>query len=341
MRRLIAIVAVFAVLSGWVPADPAVARQEDYSPDAVAAALLATAIPTGDAFWTGPVQETKADTSIGQVHVIEAGTVDGMVVFEIYQDASTATGNLATDGEMYAIDDAAITGYDDPASPAAAARAAQGGVLLGTSLWTLDTGNGAASCGQLRNVLVCGITPSSGSTAPDSIAVMSAVNGLAMLATLAPPPSAGDVAPPADAAQPVDAPADGSGKGKKGKKGEQPADQPPAEQPPVEQPPVVQTPVEAPPVEAPAPAASGITGAVIPRMAAPGGLNAPGPVAYELQFAGPIVLDAIGNGTVQAAAGYTADEVRFILAHPGWMSGKPYAAVMEELTRRGSSLVTR
>ncbi len=342
MRRLLAVIAALTLAAAAIPVIPAMpsfARQQDYTADAVAAALLSAAIPEGDPFWLGPVTTTDPDMAINQLSVIEVPTVDGMVVYEIYPDSATASANLITDGAVeIAVDDALIAGYDDPASPAATTRQQQAGAILGIPLWTLDTGNGAGSCGQLRNVIVCGITPGSSSTAPDSPAVIGAVNGLAWLAMLAPPPSGGDVAPPVDAGQPAD-----GGNGKKGKKGgDVPAETP--TETPVEPAPADQPPVEQPPVEEPAaagPAVGGISGAVIPQFAIPGGLNAPGPVPYAVTAAAPIDLDLIGNGKVQAAAGYTLDEVRFILAHPNFLDGVPYARVTEALSRRGSSLVSR
>jgi hypothetical protein len=348
-RRLFAIVTLlaFAVVGPVMPS-PSFARQEDFSAEAVATAIESAALPAGDPFWIGPVSKGKTDKAIGMVAAYEITTADGVVVYDIYPDAATAAANLATEGATpIPLDDAQIIGFDDPASPAAVLRQQQATAILGIDLWTLDTGNGAAACGQLRNVNVCAVTPGSNSLSADSPAVTGAVNGLALLAMLAPPPSTAAAPPPADAAQPADG-ADPA-KGKKNKKGETPAD-PPSEQVP-EPVPTEQIPAEQPPVEAPAvpaepaapaePAIGGISGAIIPQFAVPGGLNAPGPIPYGLTAAHPIDLDAIGNGTVQAVAGYTVDEVYFILAHPKFLDGVPYAKVKEALTLRGSSLVTR
>lgn len=346
MRRLLAIVLMLlplAGLAGLAPARPAGARQADFPPDAVAAALQAATIPGDDEFWTGPAMSAPADSAIGQLYVIEVPTIAGVVVFEVYPDAATAAANLVTEGEQATVDQQMINGSDNPASPAAMLRQEQAPAIAGATLITLDTGNGTASCGQSRNVLVCGVTPGSGDTSPFGPAATSALNGLAMLAMLA---SQADAAAGAEVVAAQDAPTDGSRKdGKKNRGGDQPpADQPPAEQPPAEQPPVDQPPAEQPPAEQPpvaAPAVGGISGAVIPQFAIPGGLNAPGGIAYAVTLARPIDLELIGNGKVQAVLGYTEDEVRWILAHPKFLDGEPYAQVTEALSRRGSSLIAR
>ncbi|MFM9107493.1 MAG: hypothetical protein ACKOWF_12435 [Chloroflexota bacterium] len=63
--------------------------------------------------------------------------------------------------------------------------------------------------------------------------------------------------------------------------------------------------------------------------------------ASAARSARPIDLELIGNGKVQAVLGYTEDEVRWILAHPKFLDGEPYAQVTEALSRRGSSLIAR
>jgi hypothetical protein len=325
-RFVFALAAMVILAAGTLGA--AAARQQAFDPDAAITALLSAALPGRDSYWTEAIQRARPDAGTGQLHRAELEVAGGLIVFEIYQDEPGAEAALVREGTELIIDEAAIAGASVPESSSASIVQQQAPNLLGTSLWTAGEGDGAVSCGLARNVIVCGFSDNNRNPEPGGPAAIAAINGLALLYSVVPPPPQANVAPPVQAV-PAEPDADDPGDGPPRRRQQEEA---PAPAQPVE-----------PAVEAPGPvsAPAVVPGGASPSLVVPGGMNAPGPVAYRLELAGKIELDLFGKGANRPAAGYTVDEVRWILAHPTWIDGVPYRAVVDELARTATSLVSR